>query len=89
MSDELKPKYESPVAVSLGERYVGSGGCTVPGSGDATGCAPGNAAAGTCLADGNAAESSCSSGFDFVPPPNCTDGPMPLPGVCSAGSSFL
>jgi hypothetical protein len=69
MSDELKPKYETPVAVSLGERHVGSGKCT-PGSGDASICElSGNSAGGVCISDGNSAGGECAAGSDFAPPP--------------------
>jgi hypothetical protein len=69
MSDELKPKYETPVAVSLGERHVGSGQC-IPGSGDADYCeVSGNSAGGVCFSDGNSAGGDCVAGFGFVPPP--------------------
>ncbi|MFC2023200.1 hypothetical protein ACFLT5_00485 [Chloroflexota bacterium] len=66
---DLRPVYEPPRALRLGDARTGSGGvleCTLPGSGDAFGvCTSNGADAGECLDDGSSAyPTGCYTGPD-------------------------
>jgi hypothetical protein len=89
MSDKekrIKPKYETPTVVPLGEMAKGSGACGTGSNVVAPACSPGGAdSAPIDCAPGATATRDCTMGGTAQRA--CTAGPTNIGGTCSAGGS--
>ncbi len=96
----MKPKYEKPTAIPLGEVAQGTGQCSpgssaMPGGSDPTHCSQGSIAQYECDSGGNAGQQCapggstnhiCSGGSNPYAGMYCAPGGFPT-GICSGGSS--
>jgi len=70
----IKPKYETPIIVTLGRRAQGTGACTA-GSGDTETCTAGPLAQTACTDGLTNNGATCSAGGSASP--TCTGGALP------------